>query len=143
MSQPTPTENLTHVFTSIIPMRWGDMDAMGHVNNTVYFRFLEQARIEWYAYLGRERKAGMETVVVHAHCSFMIPLTYPGVLEVRTFAGSPGRTSFEIVQEIRRTDEPDVVYARGGARVVWVDKTTGKSTPLPDRVREIISTGQS
>ncbi len=132
-------ENMKHVYTSIIPMRWGDMDAMGHVNNTVYFRYLEQARIEWYAFIGREKNAGMETVVVNAHCSFMVALTYPGEIEVRTYAGSPGRTSFEILQEIRRTDNPDTVYARRGARVVWVDRSTGKSSPLPDTVREMIT----
>lgn len=134
-----PLENMKHVYTSIIPMRWGDMDAMGHVNNTVYFRYLEQARIEWYAFIGREKNAGMETVVVNAHCSFMLALTYPGEIEVRTYAGAPGRTSFEILQEIRRTDDPDTVYARGGARVVWVDRNTGKSSPLPDAVREMIT----
>ena len=35
------------VHTSIQPIRWGDMDSLGHVNNTVYFRHMEQARIEW------------------------------------------------------------------------------------------------
>lgn len=134
-----PLENMQHVYTSIIPIRWGDMDAMGHVNNTVYFRFLEQARIEWYTFIGREKNAGMETVVVNAHCSFMAALIYPGEVEVRTYAGAPGRTSFEIVQEIRRTDNPDIVCARGGAKVVWVDRNTGKSAPLPDRVRELIT----
>jgi acyl-CoA thioester hydrolase len=135
-------ENMKHVYTSIIPMRWGDMDAMGHVNNTVYFRFLEQARIEWYAFIGRERNAGMETVVVNAHCTFMVALTWPGEVEVRTYAGNPGRSSFDIVQEIRRTDNPDVVCARGGARVVWVDRQTGKSAPLPDMVRQMLAVDQ-
>ncbi len=132
-------DNLTHVYTSVIPIRWGDMDAMGHVNNAVYFRFLEQARIEWYSFIGREKKAGMETVVVHAYCSFMEALAYPGEVEVRTYAGNPGRSSFDIVQEIRRTDNPDTVCARGGAKVVWVDPATGKSSPLPDVVRQLIS----
>lgn len=130
------------VYVSRIPMRWGDMDAMGHINNTIYFRFLEQARIEWYGYLGRANLAGMETVVVNAHCSFMLPLTYPGTVEVRTFAGSPGRSSFEITQEIRRIDEPEKLVAQGGAKVVWVDRKTGKSAPLPDEVRAIL-TGES
>lgn len=134
-----PLENMKHVYTSIIPIRWGDMDAMKHVNNTVYFRYLEQARIEWYSHIGREKNAGMETVVVNAHCSFMIPLTYPGTVEVRTYAGHPGRSSFEILQEIRLTETPDVVYARGGARVVWVDRETGKSSPLPDMVRQLLA----
>ena len=41
-----PRRKLVH--TEIIPIRWGDMDAMGHVNNTVYFRYMEQARICWF-----------------------------------------------------------------------------------------------
>ena len=39
------SRNLVH--TSLQSIRWGDMDAFGHVNNTIYFRYLEQARIEW------------------------------------------------------------------------------------------------
>lgn len=127
-----------HVFTSTIPIRWGDMDAMGHVNNTVYFRFLEQARIEWYTYLGREKKAGMETVIVNAHCSFLKEITYPGTIEVRTYAGKPGRSSFEIVQEIYKIEE-NTLCAQGGAKVVWVDQKTHKSTPLPDAIRQLIT----
>lgn len=136
-----PPEKLKHVYTSTIPIRWGDMDAMGHVNNTVYFRFLEQARIEWYTFIGRKENAGMETVVVNAWCSFIAPLAYPGEVEVRTCAGMPGRSSFEIVQEIRRTDDPDTLYAKGGAKVVWVDRATGKSAPLPDKVRQLMTAG--
>ena len=40
-------EHKKQVHEMVIPIRWGDMDAMGHVNNTVYFRYMEQARIEW------------------------------------------------------------------------------------------------
>lgn len=127
------------VYTSLIPIRWGDMDAMGHVNNVVYFRFMEQARIEWYAHIGRNENAGMETVIVNAHCSFHMPLSYPGDVEVRTYAGFPGRSSFEIFQEIRRTDQPEILCAYGGAKVVWIDRQTGKSTPLPDSVRTLIT----
>ena len=132
------------VYTACIPMRWGDMDAMGHINNTIYFRFLEQARIEWYAEMGRNRdQAGMETVVVNAHCTFFRPLQYPGTIEVRTFAGSPGRSSFEITQEIRRIDDSETIYAAGGAKVVWVDPQTGKSVPLPAEIRALITTSSS
>lgn len=40
------------IYATILPVRWGDMDAMNHVNNTVYFRYMEQARIEWLESLG-------------------------------------------------------------------------------------------
>ena len=101
---------------------------MGHVNNAVFFRYLEQARIEWYSHIGRGENAGLETVVVHCYCTYYAPLAYPGEIEIRTYAGSPGRSSFDIVQEIRRSDAPDTICAIGGSKVVWVDPKTGKST---------------
>lgn len=133
-------KNHKHVYTSRFPIRWGDMDAMGHVNNTMFFRYLEQARIEWYGSLRPPGLAGMETVVVNAHCTFFRALKYPGDLEIRTYAGSPGRSSFEILQEIRLADDPKTIYASGGSKVVWIDLQTGKSTPLPDDIRKLITT---
>ncbi len=127
------------VFVSRVPIRWGDMDAMGHVNNSVFFRYMEQARIEWYTHLGRGENAGVETVVVHNHCTYYAPVAYPGELEIRTYAGSPGRSSFDVVQEIRRTDKPDTICAVGGSKVVWVNRETGKSTPLPAAIRQLMT----
>ena len=47
------TESEFHtVFDMSMPIRWGDMDAFGHVNNTVYFRYMEQVRISWFEQLG-------------------------------------------------------------------------------------------
>lgn len=137
--EENPLIDMKQVFVSRIPIRWGDMDAMGHVNNTVFFRYLEQARIEWYGNLGRSGKAGVETAVVHCWCTYHLPLHYPGELEIRTYAGHPGRSSFRIVQEIRRADDPDTVYATGGSTVVWTDALTGKSVPLPHKMLELMA----
>lgn len=128
------------VHTAVMPMRWGDMDALGHVNNAVYFRYMEQARIEWLHASGY----GMDShsqgpVVVNAHCSFIRQLKYPGDIEVRTFAGAPGRSSFETMQEIRRVDQPDILCAEGGAKVVWVDFSLEKSVPMPEDLRLLLS----
>ena len=119
---------MKHVYTVVMPIRWGDMDAMGHVNNTVYFQYLEQARIEWFASLGRGGKdaSGQGPVIINAHMTFLKQLRYPGDIECRVYAGQLGRTSFETRMEIRRTDLPDVVWAEGGAKVVWCDYTQEK-----------------
>ena len=80
----TPERKLVHSVS--IPIRWGDMDAQGHVNSTVYFRYMEQARIEWLESL-RERVGdvtGQGQVVVNASCTFLLPLCYPGAVEVRS-----------------------------------------------------------
>lgn len=123
-----------------MPIRWGDMDAFGHVNNTVFFRFMEQARIEWMESCGIPMEGGGQgPVIVNAHCNFLRQLKYPGEVEVRTFAGPPGRSSFETIVEIRRTDEPDVLVADGGAKVVWVDYAMEKSVPLPESLRALLA----
>ncbi|GAB3544761.1 thioesterase family protein [Noviherbaspirillum agri] len=128
------------VHTMRMPIRWGDMDAMGHVNNTVYFRYLEQARIEWFTEAGCDPDPNGEgPVIINAHCTFIKQLKYPGEIEVRTYVGVPGRSSFETYQEIRRLDEPDVLASQGGAKVVWVNFPSEKSVPLPDRVRALLA----
>ena len=128
------------VHTMQMPLRWGDMDAMGHVNNTVYFRYFEQARVEWFHSFGCEFGSdGEGPVIVNAHCSFMRQLKYPADIEVRTFAGPPGRSSFDTWMEIRRVHEPNVLIAQGGAKVVWVSVSEEKSRPLPERIRAMLS----
>lgn len=129
------------VHTTRMPIRWGDMDAMGHVNNTVYFRYLEQARIEWFTEAGFEPDPnGDGPVIINARCTFIKQLKYPGDIEVLTYVGIGGRSSFETYHEIRRIDQPEVLSAEGGAKVVWVNFPAEKSMPLPERVRELLPT---
>jgi acyl-CoA thioester hydrolase len=128
------------VHTLRMPIRWGDMDAMGHVNNTVYFRYLEQARIEWFTEAGCEPDPNGEgPVIINARCTFIKQLKYPGEIEIRTYVGAPGRSSFETIQEIRRVDQPEVLSAEGGAKVVWVNFPLEKSVALPERVRSLLA----
>jgi acyl-CoA thioester hydrolase len=121
-------EGYTLVHAVRMPLRWGDMDAMGHVNNTLYFRYLEQARIEWFEALGCPADpGGVGPVIISAHCTFLKQLRYPGEIEVRTLVGEFGRSSFHTRQRIVR---------EGGAKVVWVDQRVEKSLPLPEAMRE-------
>ena len=123
------------VHTMRMPIRWGDMDAMGHVNNTVYFRYFESARIEWFEQIAcAPHPAGHGPVIVNAHCSFLRQLTYPGQIEVATMVGPPGRSSFQMTHEIRLVGADGLageLHAEGGAKVVWVDFPAQKSVPLP------------
>ncbi|HCE09713.1 MAG TPA: thioesterase [Oxalobacteraceae bacterium] len=125
-----------HVHTTRMAIRWGDMDAMGHVNNAMYFRYIEQARIDWLTTIRcAPDPEGQGPVIINAHCTFLKQLKYPGDIEVRTLVGAMGRTSFETFHEIRRVDEPGILAAEGGAKVVWIDFPKGKSTPLSEDVR--------
>ena len=78
------------------------MDAQGHVNNTVYFRYMEQARIEWLLHVAEQAGSGTGpgSVIVNASCTFIEPMEYPGTVEVRMFLGPPGRSSIETQYEL-------------------------------------------
>lgn len=122
-----------------IPIRWGDMDAMSHVNNTIYFRYMEIVRLEWLYSVGATKdEHGDGPVIVNAFCNFIRQLAYPGDVLAKHYVANPGRTSFEAYVTLERTDEPGVLYATGGAKTVWVNFPRGKSVPLPDRVRRLV-----
>jgi acyl-CoA thioester hydrolase len=126
-------KKLMHV--TRMPIRWGDMDAYGHVNNTVYFRYMEQARVEWLE--GQDvvvRPGGDGPVIINTSCTFLLPMTYPGTVEVRTYVGALGRSSAQTYVEMRMEGD-ERLYAEGAAKVVWMDTRTGKSVPLPEHVR--------
>ena len=122
-----------------IPIRWGDMDAMGHVNNTIYFRYMEQARISWFEAIGaRSGIKGQGPVIVNASCTFIKQLVYPGNVEIKTYVGEAGRSSLETYLELRPSYDPNKIYAEGAAKVVWVDYLKEKSVPLPETIRQLI-----
>lgn len=128
----------TLIYTATLPIRWGDMDAMNHVNNTVYFRYMEQARIEWLESIGYATGQHTEEgpVIVNASCTFLVPLTYPGQVEVRMFVGHPGRSSLPTHYELRPAGE-DGLYAHGDAKMVWINPASGRSIPLPDSIKQL------
>jgi acyl-CoA thioester hydrolase len=120
-----------------IPIRWGDMDAMGHVNNTVYFRFMEQARISWFDRLVPEEDAWHSTgiVIANASCNYKRAMTYPGTVEVRLYVAPPGGASVATTYELRVDSDPEP-YADGAAVVVFIDMKTQRSRRIPPEIRE-------
>ena len=127
------------VFEMTIPIRWGDMDAMGHLNNTSYFRYMETVRIDWMrsAHCMPDEK-GEGPVIVNAFCNFYRQLEYPGDVLIKMYVSDPARTTFETWATMERADAPGVVYAAGGATTIWVDFPAQKSRALPDRLRQLV-----
>ena len=131
------SEQRVQVHRSLQKVRWGDMDMLGHVNNTVYFRYMEQARIEWiYALAGGQGyDDGHGPVIVNASCNFAVPLVYPADVDVRMFIGDPGRTSIGSYYDLMVGEKR---YAEGAARMVWTDRATGRPVPLPAHVLALL-----
>ncbi|MFM2036050.1 MAG: hypothetical protein RL459_1315 [Pseudomonadota bacterium] len=127
------------VYQMNIPIRWGDMDPMGHVNNTLYFRYLEICRVEWLREIGCPvNPQGEGPVIVNAFCNFYKQLEYPGDVLVKMYVSDPKRATFETWATMERPDQPGVIYAAGGATTIWVNFPQQKSAPLPDWVRDLL-----
>lgn len=128
------------VYQAVFPMRWGDMDAMGHVNNVSYFRYLETARIDWMQAIGcRPKPDGEGPIIINAFCTFHRQLVYPGDVLIKMYVSDPGRSTFESWATMERNDEPGHICASGGATTIWVDFAAQKAKPMPDWMRAIVS----
>jgi acyl-CoA thioester hydrolase len=124
-----------------VPIMWGDMDALGHVNNTVYFKYMEQARVTWIEAISGAIDGGDEgPVIANAFFNFYRPLVFPGDLVVKLYVADPGRTSIDTFVTVERSDEPGSPYAAGGATLVWVSNADGRPVPLPEPIRALKGT---
>ena len=125
--------------TFVTKIRWADMDALGHVNNAMYFRYFEQTRMDWYDDLNQSplgaTRNGM--VIVNAFCEFLKPVVYPATIRIDMFGGEPGRSSFDSFYELF-VEGDDSVSAKGSAKIVWIDTSIGRSIPLPSTVIELL-----
>lgn len=118
-------------------VRWGDMDAFGHVNNVQFFRYLEGARIA-YARAIVERPIGAtgeNVILADQRCSFLSQLTWPGELDVYTRTRRIGRSSFHLEQVICHAGSSDAV-AVGQGVMVWFDFDAQRAAPIPDALRQ-------
>jgi acyl-CoA thioester hydrolase len=126
-----------------ISVRWGDMDAYGHVNNAMYFTYCESARIVYFDRIDMYHLRTAERhapALVAANLNFREQVMYPAELEVSARATRIGARSFTLDVIIVRKGTADVV-ADGSSVLAWVDYGTGKSIPLPEslkaRIREL------
>ena len=127
------------VYEMRIPIRWGDMDAMNHVNNGSYFRYMEIVRIDWMRSIGcMPDPAGQGPVIVNAFCNFYKQLDYPGEVLAKMYVSEPKRTTFESWATMERADVPGVICAAGGATTIWVDFPKQKAADLPEWMRRLV-----
>jgi acyl-CoA thioester hydrolase len=120
-----------------INVRWGDMDAMGHVNNAVYFTYFEISRMKYFETVRLDDLKEAHAhgpAVVSATINFRRQIRYPAQLEAGVRVAKIGARSFTFEHHL--LEQPNGNIAADGATVVaWVDYAAGKSIPLPDAVR--------
>ncbi|MBK8284332.1 MAG: acyl-CoA thioesterase [Ahniella sp.] len=128
------------LITVTIPVRWGDMDAFNHVNNSVYATYLEELRLRWFATIpGPWVNEDMGPVVASMRIEYRQTIEWPEELSVTMACERAGRSSLTLAFWIRSSTESSRLYAEGSTVLVWIDRRTGKSMELPVHVREAVA----
>lgn len=123
------------VFRMPLRPRWGDMDAMNHVNNATYLRYLEEARIQWLTALDTPWFDDEHApVLASATVNYRMPIEYPSRLQVELFASRIGNSSLTIGHRIIDADN-GTLHSDGHVVVVWVARGSGKPVALPAGIR--------
>ncbi|MBL8130544.1 MAG: acyl-CoA thioesterase [Anaerolineae bacterium] len=122
-----------------VPVRWGDLDALGHVNNATYLTYLEQARITYFRDLGLWDAAPGKIGPIMARCEidYRAPLGAEDQIVVFTRCARLGTRSFDTEQVIARLKGDELeIAAQSRIVVVVYDYAGGKSAPMPELWRE-------
>lgn len=123
-----------------IPVAWGEMDAFQHVNNIVYLRYFESARIAYFERLGYielRQTTGIGPILGSLQCRFKIPVTYPDQVFVGTWVSQIDADRF-IIQFQIVSQKHQKVAAEGEGVIVSYDYRENKKAPLPEEVKQRI-----
>ncbi|QOJ00535.1 MAG: acyl-CoA thioesterase [Phycisphaeraceae bacterium] len=122
------------------PVAWGEMDALGHVNNAVYFRYMESARVAFLLAAGIDRLRhadGVGVILQSAQCRFRRPVRYPDTLSITSVVESIGDDRFTLAHEMTSRSLGEVA-AIGSGVIVAYDYTRGVKAPLPPAWRSAL-----
>lgn len=123
------------------PVCWGEMDSYRHVNNIVYFRYFENARLEyfrrldWFAY---EAEHGVGPILQATQCRFRKPLTYPDTITVTARLGEMGADRFTLEHRVV-SHQLAAVAAEGTGTIVTYHYNDACKVPVPDELKRRIA----
>ncbi len=121
-----------------LPLQWGDMDAFRHVNNTVYFRWFESARIAYFQEVGlldSMERTGVGPILASTDCRFRLPLTYPDRVAVGARVPRIGDDRF-VMEYLVVGRQSGKAAAEGTGLIVTFDYREGRKAPLPGDLRQ-------
>ncbi len=126
-------------------VRWGDMDAMGHVNNAAYFTYFESARILYFDRIGLNesfKKTGVGPILASTRCDYVKAMTYPDQCVVGARVREVRTTSFTMDYAVFRGAEREVA-AVGSGVVVLFDYKKNVKVAIPGELRQRIDALES
>tara|TARA_Y100001970_G_scaffold220325_1_gene270550 strand:- start:3577 stop:4035 length:459 start_codon:yes stop_codon:yes gene_type:complete len=124
-----------------ITVNWGDMDALGHVNHSVFATWMETARMEYFSKMGMMElyeDSNIGPILARIEVDYKFPIVFPDVVKVMTSVSRIGNSSFDMKYEISSLAKEGEVAATGKVVGVLVDYDTGKPVPMPEELKNSI-----
>ena len=132
--------DVSPLFDELIYPRWFDHDALGHINHVQYFRYLEEARVNWIVRgkLEALSEGGKHAMVVASGgLDFRAEWRHPNPLRARAWTRRIGNTSFTLYQTLH-SEDGEIVVADGDMTFVWVDVEHHQPHPVSESLRELL-----
>lgn len=140
---PSPQPSGTLLHNMRFPIRWGELDVLGHVNNAQYLRYFEESRTAWCESIGRPlRNTGEGMILLKASVTYKKPVGYPATVSVELRAGRIGNTSFDLINMLSIEGESGVA-ASGEFVIVWFDYVNNKPKSVPAEIRKLLTKGKA
>lgn len=118
-----------------IEVRWGDLDAFNHVNNTLFLRYLEETRIRMLSAIGSAWKTREQgPVVANININFRREIRYPATVRVTLTARAASEKRLVLSHTITDQADGNLLYADAEITMVWIDLASGRSIPIPEAV---------
>jgi acyl-CoA thioester hydrolase len=134
---PEHANTPTPLFIAPIGVRWRDLDAFNHVNNSNFLTYLEEARLQWLRHVpGPWFDEHAMPVMAAAEVNYRRPIEWPAQLQVELFCERLGSTSLTLGHRILDAEHAGRLYSDGHVVLVWMDPATGKAVPLPHAIRD-------
>ena len=123
-----------------IEVRFRDVDAMGHVNNAVYFTYFEEGRKHlFFKHLQSQEQAGFNFILAHISCDYKQPIQMVDHPRLALFVDKIGTKSFGLEYRLTDIHAEERVYAVGESIQVSYDYGQGRSVPLPGDIRKALT----
>lgn len=126
------------LFRMPLQLRWRDLDAFNHVNNSTFLTYLEEARIRWFESIGEDWVTDeFAPLLAAVQLNYRQPVPYPSDVAVELYVDRVGTSSITIGHAIASADGA-TLYCDGHVVAVWIDRASSRPCPLPDGIRKAV-----
>lgn len=123
------------LFVASLGVRWRDLDAFNHVNNSNFLTYLEEARLQWLQHVRDWFSEDAMPVLAASELQYRRPIPWPASLHIELRCSRVGTSSMTISHRIVDAGDASRLYCDGHVVMVWMNPVSGKAMPLPTTIR--------